>query len=889
MAPFFPKLIALPPGTPKSARPAAILPTSQIFTLATTSATPSTAHHRYLAAAALADPSGSDDDSRTFWPQIQSAVDWLRGRQVLSDRQLSRLITESEAGGLAAADQQRAALNDRLNRAIQESVLTGDSHASWQQRASQIVDLTAREAEAIGRTFTHRAYHEGLREITEEPRIADEFPYIEYMRTHDTRTRATHREMDGKVAHVGSPLAARMRELAAEWGCRCSVVPLSREDAVAAGIDDNTGWVEASKLEPESQSTSASESESMPAPSLNPLPASSQSDTFMDEFFKPTPPTPAKESLPKPARPEPKPEPEPEPLVTIKSGHEEIDRLKDKLLGGRTQNVAKLVGAPSNASITIEPGIQSNAGGIGVTITSPDYRSVRVVGVDKDGSRYIENVNFYVKTPGQGLGTKVLADQVANAQAMGFTKIKTFAAGSGPNSFYAMDWDGENGYYTWPRLGFDGNIPDTVARKLPPEFKGAKRVSDLMATTGGREWWKLNGEATEMEFDLTPGSESTKTLAEYLNTKKLSHSIQTTTPSSTKSGAAEPRSVKSENAKPNSQKPTAGDEKPIASSKPAIEKPKSELAKTRAANKFTETLKQDKEAFKKAVLWREFSANYTAGNNAIAKLAKVDFGLPITEIDDARSHIREATQRLTTASGDDAAFWKWRKDKAEQLIAKHQSKLDKREKAISEALHVPEKLRANITGEISSSINDVQQRNAKRAQEDMSRWTRARKDTDYNIPFKRVDPASGDRSHFKTSENTVYLDDFTGATTAHHELGHALEKSDKSRDIALHFRNTRFGYHDPKPMNELVPGNDFTADEVSRGEDDMVKLFKAFGYSDEEAKIRACYVGKVYPDGVATEITSMGVELMKRDPVLFAKTDPEYFKAVLAVLHGVNE
>lgn len=292
----------MPPGTPKSARPAAIRPTQltrQLFTLA---------HQpggRYLAAAAAAAPGDfGDDDSTTFWPQIQSAVDWLRGRQVLSDRQLSRLITESEAGGLAAADQQRAAINNRLNRAIQESVLTGDSHASWQQRASQIVDLTAREAEAIGRTFTHRAYHEGLREITDEPAVKDEFPYIEYFATHDTRTRATHREMDGKVAHVGSPLAARMRELAAEWGCRCSVVPLSREDAVAAGIDDNTGWVEPSKPESTTQVVDDDEGISLLPATIQPSPVTvaKSPEQFMETFFEPEPTaktlTPAKASVP---------------------------------------------------------------------------------------------------------------------------------------------------------------------------------------------------------------------------------------------------------------------------------------------------------------------------------------------------------------------------------------------------------------------------------------------------------------------------------------------------------------------------------------------------------------------------------------------------------------
>lgn len=267
--------------------------------------------HRFMAAAAAAVPG---DDESTFWPQIQNAVDWLRGRQVLTDRQLSRLISESEVGGLAAADQQRAALNDRLNRAIQDSILTGDSHGSWQQRASQIVDLTARETEAIGRTFTHRAYHEGLKEIAEEPAIRDEFPYVQWMATHDTRVRPEHAVLDGKVAHVGSPLHQKFETEIGAWNCRCSLVPLSRDDAVAAGIDDNTGWVEPSKPEPTSQTTANTVDDDegislvpaaiQPSPVTEPLPVTvaKSPEQFMETFFDPEPTaktlTPAKASVP---------------------------------------------------------------------------------------------------------------------------------------------------------------------------------------------------------------------------------------------------------------------------------------------------------------------------------------------------------------------------------------------------------------------------------------------------------------------------------------------------------------------------------------------------------------------------------------------------------------
>ena len=35
-----------------------------------------------------------------------------------------------------------------------------------------------------------------------------------------------------------------MQELIAQYNCRCTMIPLSRDDAIARGIDDNTGWKE---------------------------------------------------------------------------------------------------------------------------------------------------------------------------------------------------------------------------------------------------------------------------------------------------------------------------------------------------------------------------------------------------------------------------------------------------------------------------------------------------------------------------------------------------------------------------------------------------------------------------------------------------------------------
>ena len=47
------------------------------------------------------------------------------------------------------------------------------------------------------------------------------------------------------------------------------------------------------------------------------------------------------------------------------------------------------------------------------------------------------------------------------------------------------------------------------------------------------------------------------------------------------------------------------------------------------------------------------------------------------------------------------------------------------------------------------------------------------------------------------------------------------------------------------------------------------------------------YAGRMYENGRATEVISVGVELMWENPVKFARDDPEYFDAILRMLKGL--
>jgi hypothetical protein len=114
----------------------------------------------------------------------------------------------------------------------------------------------------------------------------------------------------------------------------------------------------------------------------------------------------------------------------------------------------------------------------------------------------------------------------------------------------------------------------------------------------------------------------------------------------------------------------------------------------------------------------------------------------------------------------------------------------------------------------------------------------------------------------------------TNSATVIHEWGHALEHQNPGIGRAAQaFLDKRVGGETSVKFNDVVGGG-YSDDERGRSDG----FAAAFGR-------HAHYVGKDY-GGKATEIMSMGMELLYKDPIHFAKADPEYFEFVVGVLHG---
>lgn len=149
----------------------------------------------------------------------------------------------------------------------------------------------------------------------------------------------------------------------------------------------------------------------------------------------------------------------------------------------------------------------------------------------------IENKFFEVSSKAPpGVGTRMLASQVGAAEGAGFSHIQTEAARAG----------GLNGYYTWPRLGFNAGLTREDLEDLEEyDPEAAWEVQQLaeaddnrspmfeddpielfhvMAVPAARKWWEKEGHTIPTVFSVSDdydGGKAYQILREYTEAKAM--------------------------------------------------------------------------------------------------------------------------------------------------------------------------------------------------------------------------------------------------------------------------------------------------------------------------------------------------------------------------------
>jgi len=200
-------------------------------------------------------------------------------------------------------------------------------------------------------------------------------------------------------------------------------------------------------------------------------------------------------------------------VVIVYRGEERRIRRNARRMFGRplqTWEFAGLAGAPDDAQVELG----SFGDALYIEMGEPagfSYRASHFI--RREGADLVlVNLGFHIHLRSmrqRGLGLRVFHRQLQNAKALRIRRIEITAGRRAD----------ENGYYTWPRFGFDGPLPRRIRRNLPLGLEHARSVLDLMDCEKGRLWWREHGVAIRASFEVGISSRSRSVFDRYVRNK----------------------------------------------------------------------------------------------------------------------------------------------------------------------------------------------------------------------------------------------------------------------------------------------------------------------------------------------------------------------------------
>jgi hypothetical protein len=178
------------------------------------------------------------------------------------------------------------------------------------------------------------------------------------------------------------------------------------------------------------------------------------------------------------------------------------------------------------------------------------------------------------------------------------------------------------------------------------------------------------------------------------------------------------------------------------------------------------------------------------------------------------------------------------------------------------------KLQDRIVGAIHPDLKNEVDKTNQRMSKFVSEDHRKQIEATY---VKQIPAGDAQRAFFRGVQHggtrpEVHLTPKNSEAVVAHEFGHSVDEQSHVYALTNGFLYSRIGVEEPVHM-----GSGYRESEVGVAD-------KFFGTGDR-------YAGKIYT-AKSTEILSMGWEELMRDPVGFAKKDPEYFKLTVGILTG---
>ena len=172
----------------------------------------------------------------------EAAADYIRGKAVADPTNFGNLPAQLKQRAFAVAGIEQM---DVLKR-LRDTIAKLPEGTSWDEAkrdlASEISpftggDMKAARAKAEMQLRIHGFQAYAVARHQQQMEVIKSFPYWKYETVGDSRVRAGHAALDGKVLRADDDWW-KTHYPPWDWGCRCIVVPLDEEDAQAIGITD---------------------------------------------------------------------------------------------------------------------------------------------------------------------------------------------------------------------------------------------------------------------------------------------------------------------------------------------------------------------------------------------------------------------------------------------------------------------------------------------------------------------------------------------------------------------------------------------------------------------------------------------------------------------------
>jgi SPP1 gp7 family putative phage head morphogenesis protein len=191
------------------------------------------------------------DDGPIRYPGLEAAANWLRNRRLVTADEFRELSADAQRAAFTVARTATLDAVERVRGAVVEAYEQGGTLKQFRAEVKDALDesmLSPARVETLYRTHVGQAQAAGQRAVLDRPLVGDEFPYLLFSATHDSRTRPTHLEME-KWGQNGTAVYRRDDPIwdelwpPMEWNCRCVVIPLSLEDAAEHGSLEARRWL----------------------------------------------------------------------------------------------------------------------------------------------------------------------------------------------------------------------------------------------------------------------------------------------------------------------------------------------------------------------------------------------------------------------------------------------------------------------------------------------------------------------------------------------------------------------------------------------------------------------------------------------------------------------